>query len=99
MVSGGALCDRGKAYVESEVKNPMRTIATSVAVKGGAVPLVSVRLDKAIPKAAIFGCMAEIRKLCLQAPVRIGDVVLKNVCDSGSNVIVTKNIDCIANGK
>lgn len=89
----GADCERGTAYVEQELTAPMRTVSTSVAVKNGAMPLTSARLDRAIPKDRIFAVMDEIRKVELEAPVRIGDCVIKDVLGLGSNVIVTKNVN------
>lgn len=89
----GADCKRGIAYVEQELTAPMRTLSTSVAVKNGTMPLTSVRLDRAVPKEQIFAVMNEIRKVELEAPVRMGDCVIKDVLGLGSNVIVTKNVD------
>lgn len=89
----GADCERGIAYVEQELTAPMRTISTSVAVKNGTTPLTSVRLDRAIPREQIFAVMNELRKVELEAPVSIGDCVVKDILGSGSNVIVTKNVD------
>ena len=91
----GNLCPKGKTYVTQELIAPRRTIATSVRVLGGSLPLVSVRLTNAIPKARIFDVMREINRQTLTAPVRIGDVVIKNVLGLDSDVIVTKNIDKI----
>lgn len=34
----GAACKKGNAYVEQELKDPQRNIATSVLVKGGSFP-------------------------------------------------------------
>jgi CxxC motif-containing protein len=92
-ISGG-LCPKGRAYVESELTNPKRTVATSVHVLGGELPLVSVRVDASIPKADIFRLMDEIRPLRVHAPVRIGQVILRNLWGSGVNVIATKNVPC-----
>ena len=91
----GNLCPKGKTYVTQELIDPRRTIATSVRVLGGSLPLVSVRLTNAIPKARIFDVMREINRQTLTAPVRIGDVVIRNVLGLDSDVIVTKNIDKI----
>lgn len=89
----GADCERGIAYVEQELTAPMRTISTSVAVKNGTMPLASVRLDRAIPRDQIFAVMDELRKVELEAPVRIGDCVIKDILGSGSNVIITKSVN------
>ncbi len=89
----GNLCPKGKTYVTQELVDPRRTIATSVRVTGGTLPLVSVRLTNAIPKDRIFDVMAEINRQTLAAPVKIGDVVIKNILGLDSDVIVTKNIE------
>lgn len=91
----GNLCPKGRDYVTQELVDPRRTIATSVCVRGGTLPLTSVRTNRAIPKDRIFDVMNEINKQTLTAPVRIGDVVIENVLGLGSDVIVTKHIDRI----
>ena len=89
----GNLCPKGKTYVTQELSDPRRTIATSVRITGGTLPLVSVRLTNAIPKDRIFDVMSEINRQTLAAPVKIGDVVIKNILGLDSDVIVTKNIE------
>ena len=76
----GAACKKGNAYVEQELKDPQRNIATSVLVKGGILPLTSVRLT------------APIRKCSLTAPVESGTVVIHNLLGYDTDVIVTKDI-------
>ena len=70
----GALCPKGETYVNQELTDPRRNIATSVLVKGGELPLASVRLTNPIPKARIFDAMAEIRGIAVEAPVEAGTV-------------------------
>jgi CxxC motif-containing protein len=89
----GCGCPRGKTYVTQELLDPRRMIATSVRVVGGALPLASVRLTNAVPKNRIFDVMREMNRQVLNAPVKIGDVVVKNILGLGSDVIVTKNVD------
>lgn len=89
----GALCPRGRKYVEQELTDPRRNIASSVRVEGGTLPLASVRLSKPVPKGRIFDVMAEIRKIRVKAPVKAGEVVVENVLGLGSNIIITKNVD------
>ena len=95
----GNLCPKGKVYVTQELTDPHRTIATSVRILDGELPLVSVRLTKAIPRGRIFDAMREISKQVLQAPVRIGVVVIKNILGLDSDVIVTKNIEKVETGR
>lgn len=91
----GAACERGEDYVRQELTDPRRTIASSVIVKGGTLPLVSVRLDAPVPKDRIFDVMEEIRKTELTAPVHIGDIAIADVLGLGCSVVVTKNMDRI----
>ena len=89
----GNKCKRGHEYVEQELVNPMRNIATSILVEGGEMPLASVRLSAPIPKAKIFDVMNEIRKVKRTAPIHEGEVVIENVLGLGSNVIVTRTVE------
>lgn len=88
----GARCKRGKTYVEQELTCPMRTFSTSILVEGGELPLVSVRLTKPIPKGKIFEVNELIHRQRVQAPVYSGQIILKNVLDLGSDVIITKDV-------
>lgn len=89
----GALCPKGEAYVNQELVNPQRTIATSVLVKGGVLPLASVRLTAPVPKERLFDVMAEIKSLSVEAPVTAGTILIKNVLGFDSDVIVTKHVE------
>ena len=89
----GNLCPRGKAYALQEIESPKRTIASSVRVNGGVLPLVSVRLNRAVDKDKIFEVMKEINKISLSAPVHVGDVVVENILNLGSDLIATKNVE------
>jgi CxxC motif-containing protein len=88
----GASCKCGDKYVEQELTNPHRTIASSIRLDGGELPLVSVRLSNPIPKEKIFNVMEVIKKAHLTAPVSIGQIAIANVLGLGSDVIVTKDI-------
>ena len=88
----GAGCPKGTGYVEQELLDPQRNIATSVFVEKGKSALVSVRLTHTIPKHRIFDVMNEIKKLKVTAPVVMHQVVIKNVLGLNSDVIATKNV-------
>ena len=88
----GATCPKGQDYVRQELTDPRRNIATSIPVEGGELPLVSVRLDRPIPKKDIFAVMEAINRLHVKAPTTIGTVVLADVRGLGANVIITKHV-------
>lgn len=92
----GATCKKGKEYVNQELINPQRNISSSVKVVNGDLDIVSVRLNNTIPKNKIFEVMEEIKKLQIEAPVKIGDIVEKNILDLNVDLIATKNIEKIS---
>ena len=75
------------------VTHPERTVTSTVVVVGGAKERTSVKTNANIPKDKIFQCMDEINKVRAEAPLKIGDVVIKDVCGTGVDVIVTKNCE------
>lgn len=89
----GNSCKKGLDYARQEILNPMRNIATSVIVEGGSQIFASVRLTNAIPRERIFDAMEEIKKIKIQAPVTIGQVIIGNILGLNSDVIITKNVD------
>lgn len=88
----GNTCPRGEEYVKQEIIDPRRTVATSVLVLNGELPLVSVRTTKAIPKNRIFDVMNEIHKYHISAPAVAGTVLIKNILGLDSDVVITKNV-------
>lgn len=89
----GNTCKRGEVYAKKEVTSPTRTVTSTVRVLGGTRPVVAVKTKTDIPKEKIFACMEEIDRAELQAPVSIGDVVIENVCGTGTSVVATASMD------
>ena len=89
----GNHCEKGAEYGKTELKNPTRTLTSTVRLQNGALPRCPVRTDAPIPKAKLFEAMAVLDGVTLTAPVRIGQVAVKNLLGTGADVIVTRNID------
>lgn len=89
----GNTCKRGEIYAKKEVTSPTRTVTSTVKVEGGELPVVAVKTKTDIPKSLIFECMAEINKAKISAPVKIGDVIIENVCGTGVQVVATSNVN------
>lgn len=88
----GNTCPKGKTYGEKEVTNPTRIVTSSVKVSGGKLPVVSVKTASDIPKGKIGDCAAALKSVTVKAPVKIGDIILEDVCHTGVNIIATKNV-------
>ena len=87
----GNTCPRGAAYARTEVTHPVRSLTSSVKVEGGVHPVVPVKTSAPIPKEKMFDCMQVINGVTLQAPVAIGDVVVKDICGLGVDIVATNN--------
>ena len=88
----GNSCPIGDKYARNEVLHPERTVTSTVVITGGEKTRLSVKTASNIPKDKIFDAMKEIDAVRIAAPVKIGDVVLKNVAGTGVDVIATRNI-------
>ena len=88
----GARCRRGQAYVMQELSDPRRTIATSVRVLGGELPLASVRLTSPIPLAKVEEAVELIHGMTLQAPVKAGTVLIGKILGYESDCVVTRDV-------
>ena len=87
----GNTCKRGDAYARSEIVNPTRSLATSVKVNGGIYPVVPVKSNKPIPKSMIFDCMKAINSVTVEAPVKLGQVIIPNILDTGADIVATNH--------
>ncbi len=92
----GNTCNRGEEYGKKEATNPTRIVTTTVRVKNGVLPVVSVKTEEDIPKEKIMECIETLRGIELDAPVHIGDVVVENIAGTKIKVIATKNIELLA---
>ena len=89
----GNSCPRGDTFARQELTCPMRMLTTTVAVSGGDETLLPVRTAEAIPLELHAQAMDLIRDLVVKAPIRMGDVVLPNLLDTGTDLIASMDID------
>ncbi|NMV82262.1 MAG: DUF1667 domain-containing protein [Erysipelotrichia bacterium] len=89
----GNFCPRGIIYAKTEMTNPTRVLTSTVKIKAKNAVRLSVKTSQAVPKVKMFDCMRELDKVMVEAPIHIGDVVIHNICDTGVNVIATKDIE------
>ena len=88
----GNTCKRGDTYARKEVTHPTRIVTSTVCVRGGCIPMVSVKTQHDIPKEKIMDIMHSINTLTIDAPVHIGDVLLTDIAGTGVNLVATKEV-------
>lgn len=91
-VSGNS-CRIGEEYAIKECSNPTRIVTTSVGIIGGIFDTLSVKTEKDIPKDKIEECIRELKDIVVKAPVKIGDIIVSNIANTGVNIIATRKID------
>ncbi|MDY5669483.1 MAG: DUF1667 domain-containing protein [Bacilli bacterium] len=89
----GNFCPRGAKYAIEEITCPKRYITSTVRTVNLKENLVPVKTSQSVDKKIIFQVMEEIKKAVVDKPIKIGDVIIKNVLNSGADVIATKNVD------
>ena len=89
----GNMCPRGAMYAKAELTHPVRMVTSSVTINSKTQSRLPVKTKDPIPKELIFKVMEEITKVVVDAPVKIGDVIIKDVLGSGVDIVATKNIE------
>lgn len=83
----GNNCIRGEQFAKEEISSPKRIITSLIQTEKG---VTSVKTSCPIPKNMIFDVMKEIDRVYVKS-AKIGDVVIKNVLNTGADIVVTKN--------
>lgn len=89
----GNSCPRGDTFAHQELHLPHARLTTTVAVSGGDEALLPVRTAEAIPLELHAQAMDLIRGLVIEAPIRMGDTVLKDLLNTGIDLIASMDID------
>lgn len=85
-------CQRGEEYVLREVRAPVRDFFTTVRVAKAKARVVPVRSTGPMPKARLKECALELAKIRVEAPIKLGDVIVKNILGLGLDIVATKDV-------
>ena len=87
----GNTCKRGDTYARTECTNPVRSLATTVKVNGGIYNVVPCKSAGALPKDKIMECMKVINEASADAPVKLGDIIVKDILGTGIDIVSTNH--------
>lgn len=93
LIVQGNKCPKGKAFGETEVLSPTRTLTTTVKTVFPFLPLMPVRTAEEIPKEDVGKVLETLGEFVLEKPVRCGDVIMKNAAGLGCDIIATRTVD------
>lgn len=91
----GNNCPRGETYAKSEVNDPRRVFASTVRVKNGKLPVCPIRSKNPAPKNKLFEIAREVAKLNVQAPIKIGQVLIHNVCNTDVDIVASRDLESV----
>lgn len=88
----GNMCPRGKEFAINEITDPKRTVTSTCKTSFLDAPVVAVKTNGEIRKDDITKVIEEINKITINERMKIGDVVIENVLNSGVNIVISSNI-------
>ena len=88
----GARCSKGEEYALKEYRSPERVLTATVRTNKASHPLLSVRTNRPIPKKLLRQCMSLLAEVKVDGPVKMGEVILHNILNTGVDVIATQEI-------
>lgn len=88
----GNSCIRGSKYGVDEVTNPRRVITSTVRLNGSYLNMLPVKTAGSIPKDMVFDIMKVLSEITVTTPINVGDVIVKNVLDTGVDIVSTKTM-------
>lgn len=91
-------CKRGHEYVDRELHDPRRMVATTIKIVNALHPLMPVYTSAPFPKPRIHELTAALRKLEIKAPVRMGQVLVKNILDTGVDILASRSAASLSTG-
>lgn len=89
----GNTCKRGDSYARKELTTPERTLTCTVAVANGKRALVSAKTNGEVPKEKLLDCMQLVRRLTVNAPVAQGQILAKDILQTGIDLIACESVN------
>lgn len=88
----GNRCPKGEEYARNEVTDPRRVLTSTVRLVGsdGGCRL-PVKTAAQIPKKLLMQAMREINTVTVTAPVKTGDLVIRDLLGTGIDLIACKD--------
>jgi len=89
----GNQCEEGINYANVEINSNKSIFTTLVRIKGAKHNVVSVKSSKPLDKKIWIECSKALGRLYVGAPIKAGDIICKNILNTGADIICTKSIE------
>jgi len=88
----GYRCSKGKEHAIQEFKCPKRILTTTIKTTDTNQPLLPIRSSEPIPKKILSECMVLLASKKVNPPIKVDDVIVKNILNTGVDIIATQNL-------
>ena len=88
----GNKCPRGDIYGKEEIFAPKRVVTATCAIESGLMDRIPVKSTGAVMKEEINGLLEELYQMRLTAPVKMGDVIIRDYKKSGVDIVTTRSL-------
>ena len=91
----GNTCINGENYVKEEIYHPKRIVTSTVKITNAKYDVLPVKTDKDLNKELVFKLMDLLKTIEVQAPIKVNDIIIKNVFGTDANIIATRTLEKI----
>lgn len=91
----GNRCNRGHEYGIKEISEPSRILTSRVLLKNGPMSRLPVKTTGIIPEALVDQCMEIIKVTEVSAPLEKGDIIVKNILNTGVDVVAARRVNAL----
>ena len=95
LIITGNQCKRGILYAENEMRHPMRFATMTVRICGGKIERLPVKTSEPIPKELVKPLCQFTETIEVNAPIVIGEIVIKNILNSGADLVACRTKEAI----
>jgi CxxC motif-containing protein len=96
MEISGYECNRGAKYAKQEFTDPRRELSTTVEIAGSRWKRLPVKVTGPVEKGRVIEAARKIHRLKVNAPVRLGQVLIKDFLgEKGIDVIACRSMENI----
>lgn len=74
------------------MKNSKEVFTTIVRIKGSKEKVVPVKSSRPIDKNLLIECSKALSRIHVGIPLKIGDVICRNILNTGVDIVCVKNI-------
>lgn len=92
IIVSGNRCVRGEHYAFSEMTAPKRMLTTTVRIANASLKRLPVRTSAPIPKEKVLELMEEINAISVEAPISIGDVIVRNIGALNVDLVASRSM-------